>query len=89
MKIEKITFADILGKYGEKYDIWLQKQPENYYLTYKQNFYSDEYDFSIEREGCGASEPILIAKNIKVITRVIDSELSREKQMKMKTIMER
>lgn len=79
MKKGRIKFRDILGKSGIKYDEWLDKQPEGYYLTYKQNFYSDIYDFSIEREGCGASEPVLLATKINVITRLIDNEIKNDK----------
>lgn len=79
MKKGRIKFRDIFGKSGIKYDEWLDKQPEGYYLTYKQNFYSDEYDFSIEREGFVASEPVLLATKINVITKLIDNEMKKEK----------
>lgn len=73
-----------------KYDMWLNNQIAGYYLTYKQNFYSDEYDFSIEQEGSGASEPVILAKRIDVITRLIDKDLDDKKlSTKMKVKEER
>ena len=87
MKKGKINFTDVLGKDGKKYDEWLNKQPEGYYLTYRENFYSDEFDYSIQRYDSFASEPVLLAKNIRAITRLIDSEIAREN--KHKSVMER
>lgn len=85
MKTGKIKFEDILGNKGKIYDIWLDKHLEDYYLTYKQNFYSNEFDFSIEREGCGASEPIFLAKTIEEITNKIDKEIKIEKRQQRKS----
>lgn len=82
MKEGRISFTDILGEQGMKYDMWLNNQIAGYYLTYKQNFYSDVYDFSIEQEGCGASEPVILAKRIDVITRLIDQDLAGNKLSK-------
>lgn len=78
MKIGKIKFEDILGDKGKVYDDWLDKQIEGYYLTYKQNIYSDKFDFSIERENC-ISEPIFLAKTIEEITNKIDEQLKKNK----------
>lgn len=85
MKTVKIKFEDILGNKGKIYDKWLEKQVEGYYLTYKQNFYSDQFDFSIEREGCGASEPVFLAKSIDEITNIIDKEIKIEERQQRKS----
>ena len=85
MKTGKIKFEDILGNKGKIYDKWLEKQVEGYYLTYKQNFYSDQFDFSIEREGCGASEPVFLAKSIDEITNIIDKEIKIEERQQRKS----
>lgn len=85
MKTGKIKFEDILGDKGKIYDRWLDKHLEDYYLTYKQNFYSDEFDFSIEREGCGASEPIFLAKTIDEIINKIDKEIRIEEREQRKS----
>lgn len=78
MKKGIIKFKDVLGEKGIKYDNWLDKQPEGFYLAYKQNFYADKYDFSIERFGYGASSSFVLANDINVIVKMIDKEIERD-----------
>lgn len=86
MIIGKIKFQDILGSDGKKYDRWLNRQEEGYYLTYKSNMYKDAFDYSIEKIGCPSSQPIILARNIKQITNLIDRFILEDRK---KDIMER
>ena len=80
MKIGKVMFQDILGIDGKKYDRWLNKQEEGYYLTYKSNTYKDAFDYSIERIDSPSSQPVILARNIKQITNLIDKFILEEKE---------
>ena len=83
MKKGRVKFRDFLGKEGINYDNWIDNHPAGYYLTYKQNFYADEYDFAIQREGCSFSEPIYLTNNIRTITKAIDEEIRRQNKLKI------
>ena len=79
MKKGKIKFEDILGEKGKRYDNWINNQIEGYYLTYKSNFYKDEFDFAIERKDCGASEPLFLTNDIEDIIKQIDYNIKKQK----------
>lgn len=79
MKKGRVSFVDILGESGRKYDKWWAKEMEiyNYYLTYKFNYYDDKFDFAILRDGC-CSEPYLLTNDINEITAYIDKYIVEE-----------
>ena len=81
MRKGRINFEDVLGVSGKKYDKWLEQQNLNYYLTYKSNLYADEFDYSIEREGC-CSEPEFLTNDIKQITSIIDGFIKNKLKIK-------